>query len=705
MLRAPLVCWGASAGPAVRECLGLRRCGRLAFATGGAPIAAGAELPFGGSSRRRSSNAPELGTKWIKPTGRDTGIQTYNSLSRSKEPLILGNTDVVTWYSCGPTVYDHAHLGHACSYVRFDIIRRIMTKIFGKEVVMVMGITDIDDKIIKRANEMAVSPVTLARFYEEDFKQDMAALKVLPPTIYMRVTENIPQIISFIQQIVTSGHGYATSKGNVYFDVRSRGDKYGKLTNICPDAQEEPVDSDKHHTKDFALWKAAKSQEMCWDSPWGKGRPGWHIECSTISSLVFGGHLDIHTGGIDLAFPHHENEIAQWHLHVKGSEKMSKSLKNYITIKDFLKKSSPDQFRMFCLRSKYRSAVEYSDDTLNDAKNILNTIRSFMSSANAYMKGQLTCEAIREDVLWQRLAHSKATVKTACADDFDTPRAVGAVVDLIHHGNRQLKAITKVYFPLAIRCSQIVWESIMADTADSPAMAQAGSETPFALTWEMIEARIQGMFDVQLARLGTLSSLPSSQVVPPPAAPTSLAVPVIPPPAEESGSPRSAVVFGAIVSYIEDFLDTVGIALDERQVAPERQNSAMLSSVIDELVSFRIKVRDFALATPEGAEHVSTEGTGLSKEEKRCQREDRRRLMQDRAPLLQACDRLRQDLALYGINIKVCFSPPPILACQFCRLDIFSISPLGFLRIGFNFSSFFALCPELCYRIAVVTVD
>ncbi|XP_066475065.1 probable cysteine--tRNA ligase, mitochondrial isoform X2 [Tiliqua scincoides] len=460
-----------------------------------------------------------------------------------------------------------------------------MTKIFGKEVVMVMGITDIDDKIIKRASEMAVSPVTLARFYEEDFKQDMAALKVLPPTIYMRVTENIPQIISFIQQIVASGHGYATSKGNVYFDVRSRGDRYGKLTNIYPDAQEEVVDSDKCHTKDFALWKAAKPQEMCWDSPWGKGRPGWHIECSTISSLVFGGHLDIHTGGIDLAFPHHENEIAQcevyhkcdqWgnyflhsgHLHVKGSEKMSKSLKNYITIKNFLKKSSPDQFRMFCLRSKYRSAIEYSDDTLNDAKNILNTINSFMSSANAYMKGQLTCEAIREDVLWQRLANTKATVKAACADDFDTPRAVGAIMDLIHHGNRQLKAVTK-----------------------------------------------------------------------------------------ETGSPRSAVVFGAIVSYMEDFLDTVGIALDERQVydgqvAPERKHSAMLSSVIDELVSFRIKVRDFALAMPEGAGHVPSEGTGLSREEKQQQKEERRRLMQDRAPLLQACDSLRQDLALYGINIK-----------------------------------------------------
>ncbi|XP_063160913.1 probable cysteine--tRNA ligase, mitochondrial isoform X2 [Candoia aspera] len=483
-------------------------------------------------------------------------------------------------YSCGPTVYDHAHLGHACSYVRFDIIRRIMTKIFGKEVVMVMGVTDIDDKIIKRANEMDISPETLARFYEEDFKQDMSAMKVLPPTIYMRVTENVPQIITFIQQLVTNGHGYATSQGNVYFDVRSRGDRYGKLTSIYPDAQEEYVLGDKHHTKDFALWKAAKPQEICWDSPWGKGRPGWHIECSTISSLVFGGHLDIHTGGIDLAFPHHENEIAQceayhqceqWgnyflhsgHLHVKGSKKMSKSLKNYITVKDFLKEFSSDQFRMFCLRTKYSSGVEYSDDTMNDAKNMLHIIHSFISSATAYMKGQLDCGAIREDVLWDKLALTKATVEAACADDFDTPRAIRAVLDLIHYGNRQLKTVTK-----------------------------------------------------------------------------------------ENRSPRSAIVFGAIISYMVEFFNMVGVTLTESQVPAEHKHSALLSSVIDELVSFRIKVRRFALAAPAAAGGTSAQSADLSEEVKWQQKEERQQQLQERTPLLQACDRLRQDLTIYGINIK-----------------------------------------------------
>ncbi|KAM4682579.1 putative cysteine--tRNA ligase, mitochondrial isoform 3-T3 [Amazona ochrocephala] len=418
--------------------------------------------PGGGEVAARRCCSAARRREWVPPVGRDSGIVAYNSRSRTKEPLVLAKDRVATWYSCGPTVYDHAHLGHACSYVRFDIIRRIMTKFFGIEVIMVMGITDIDDKIIKRANEMNMSPVALARIYEEDFKQDMAALKVLPPTVYMRVTENIPQIISFIETVIANGQAYATSQGNVYFDVKSWGKRYGVLTTISADAQDEAVNTDKRHGKDFALWKAAKPQELSWTSPWGKGRPGWHIECSTISSAVFGKQLDIHTGGIDLAFPHHENEIAQcevyhqceqWgnyflhsgHLHVKGSqEKMSKSLKNYITVKDFLKKFSSDQFRMYCLRSRYSSAVEFSDESMDDAKNLLQAISSFIKDANAYIKGQLICDPVREDILWERLASTKVTVKASFADDFDTSRAVAAIMDLIHHGNRQLKAVTKV---------------------------------------------------------------------------------------------------------------------------------------------------------------------------------------------------------------------------------------------------------------------
>ncbi|KAG8452105.1 hypothetical protein GDO86_004049 [Hymenochirus boettgeri] len=370
---------------------------------------------------------------WAPPSGHDTGLLVYNSLTRRKEPLILCIPNVATWYSCGPTVYDHAHLGHACSYVRFDTIRRILTKVFGIDIIMVMVITDIDDKIIKRASELNVSPVALARSYEQDFKQDMSALKVLPPTVYIRVTENIPQIISFIQQIIDNGHAYSTSQGS----------------------------NDKKHVRDFALWKCLKPEEPYWDSPWGKGRPGWHIECSTIASSVFGKHLDIHTGGIDLAFPHHENEIAQceayhqstqWgnyflhtgHLHLKGNEeKMSKSLKNYITVKDFLNSFSSDQFRIFCLRSKYKSAVEYSHNSMEDAVNTLHIISSFINDARAYVKGHLICQPVQEDLLWQSLNEAKRNVKAAFSDDFDTPRALDAVMDLIHHSNRQLKTVSK----------------------------------------------------------------------------------------------------------------------------------------------------------------------------------------------------------------------------------------------------------------------
>ncbi|KAF1485517.1 putative cysteine--tRNA ligase, mitochondrial, partial [Megadyptes antipodes antipodes] len=432
--------------------------------------------------------------------------------------------------------------------------------------------------------------------------------KVLPPTVYMRVTDNIPQIISFIKTIIASGQAYATSQGNVYFDVKSWGKRYGVLTTIYPDTQDEEVDTDKRHSKDFALWKAARPQELSWTSPWGKGRPGWHIECSTISSAVFGKQLDIHTGGIDLAFPHHENEIAQcevyhqceqWgnyflhsgHLHVKGSqEKMSKSLKNYVTIKDFLKKFSSDQFRMFCLRSRYSAgkektqtliveictafhacfpswqcrAIEFSDESMDDAKHLLQAISSFVRDANAYMKGQLVCDPVREDILWERLANTKVTVKAAFADDFDTSRAVAAIMDLIHHGNRQLKAVTK-----------------------------------------------------------------------------------------DAGSPRSSVVYGSIISYIEGFFNALGMSFGERQVALGGGDSAVLSNVIDELVKFRTKVRHYALALPEeAAEAVPTEGAAGAEGPKQEQKEKRQQLMQERKPLLEACDSLRGDLAAFGIHIK-----------------------------------------------------
>ncbi|TEA28698.1 hypothetical protein DBR06_SOUSAS26210002 [Sousa chinensis] len=533
--------------------------------TSGVPVGSSvfrAALGLGPGPRPGRAASGARGQGWLQPAGYDTGVTVYNSLTRRKDPLIVSSADTASWYSCGPTVYDHAHLGHACSYVRFDIIRRILTRVFGCNIIMVMGITDVDDKIIKRANEMNMSPASLANLYEEDFKQDMAALKVLPPTVYLRVTENIPQIIAFIERIIANGHAYSTPKGNVYFDLQSRGDRYGKLVGVAPAPVGETDHSDKRHASDFALWKAAKPREPSWASPWGDGRPGWHIECSTIASLVFGSRLDIHSGGIDLAFPHHENEIAQcevfhqcqqWgnyflhsgHLHVKGKEeKMSKSLKNYITIKDFLSTASPDVFRLFCLRSSYRSAMDYSDGAMLEARRLLRAVAAFVEDARAYMRGQLAGGPVQEDVLWERLGHTKGAVQAALADDFNTPGAVDAVMDLAHHGNRQLKAA-----------------------------------------------------------------------------------------AEAAGGPRSPAVFGAVVSYVEQFFETVGISLAERQCVSGAGGPAALHSVVEELVRFRQKVRQFALAAREAPGEAQ-------------------RQLLERQPLLEACDALRRDLATHGVSIK-----------------------------------------------------
>ncbi|XP_077464505.1 putative cysteine--tRNA ligase, mitochondrial isoform X2 [Stigmatopora argus] len=380
------------------------------------------------------------------------------------------------WYSCGPTVYDHAHLGHACSYVRFDVLQRILSRLFGITVIHAMVITDIDDKIIQRGWQENLSPTIIARMYEEEFKKDMMSLKVIPPAVYLRVTENVAQIVAFIQRIIANGNAYATKEGDVYFDIQSIGDRYGKFGG-AGDAHEASDGSIKKDVRDFALWKRSKPQEPHWESPWGPGRPGWHIECSTVASSIFGSQLDIHSGGVDLAFPHHENEVAQseayhqceqWgnyflhsgHLHLKGSvEKMSKSLKNYITIKDFLQSYSANEFRMFCLLTKYRSAIDYSSGSMSEARASLATVTTFCNDAQAYIKGQLECLPMQESLLWERLAKTKASVTAALADDFDTPRAINAIMNLVYQGNRQLQPVSSVAG--ATRCPEVIGAMIV----------------------------------------------------------------------------------------------------------------------------------------------------------------------------------------------------------------------------------------------------
>lgn len=403
----------------------------------------------------RSISLSARTTKWIEPTGFRTPVSVHNSLTKCKVPFITRNKNFVYWYSCGPTVYDSAHIGHASCYVKFDIVRRILANHFGMNVVFVMGITDVDDKIIKRALSEGEDIKTLTRHYENEFFEDMRKLNVQKPSITARVTDYMPHIIAFVENLLTKKHGYITSDGSVYFDVKSLPD-YGKLVQVPTDEAEEVSPSmEKRSTQDFALWKGAKEYEPFWQAPWGKGRPGWHIECSAIASALLGESIDIHSGGIDLLFPHHENEeaqccahhsIPQWtnywlhsgHLLLKDSGKMSKSLKNTISISDLLKEYTPNEFRMFCLLSPYRSGIEFTEKSMEHAQSVYRKIQDFLVDCEASVNGYKDTGVIDEPEILKSLEDAKINIHTALADDFDTAKMTNIVMNLIHVVNKML---------------------------------------------------------------------------------------------------------------------------------------------------------------------------------------------------------------------------------------------------------------------------
>lgn len=393
-------------------------------------------------------------SSWIQPEGFDTNINVYNSLTKQKDKLILQRKNVATWYVCGPTVYDSAHLGHARTNVQFDIIRRILTNIFEIDIIQVLNITDIDDKIIAKAAKKGISMTEVSRKYEHEFFNDMAALNVLPPTLVPHVTDNIDTIIQYIDRIMKKRCAYATPSGSVYFNVPAS-PHYGKL-HSKESPTTESIDSEKQNPLDFVLWKAAKPGEPFWESPWGKGRPGWHIECSAMASKIFGDKIDIHSGGEDLIFPHHENEIAQseahygcdqwvnyWlhtgHLYLsQQNEKMSKSLQNVILISDFLKSYTSDQFRMLCMLTHYRNRMAYQDNVLVAVTSLLQQVESYLQNSEAYIKGHLKCKSISEAEVFSRLEKTKTEVKIALADDFNTPKAMKNILELVQFLNSQL---------------------------------------------------------------------------------------------------------------------------------------------------------------------------------------------------------------------------------------------------------------------------
>jgi len=376
-------------------------------------------------------------------------LKIYNTLTRRKEEFATLEPNKVRMYVCGPTVYNKAHVGHAMSALVFDIIRRYLIY-RGYEVKHVMNFTDVDDKIILRANQQGVDPYQLAEGYIREFAQNLNDLNVLPASINPRATQEIPQIIAMIEGLIGRGFAYPAG-GDVYFRVE-KDPNYGHLSGRRLDDMQAgariEIDEQKENPMDFALWKAAKPGEPAWKSPWGMGRPGWHIECSAMNLHHLGEQIDIHGGGNDLVFPHHENEIAQtesltgkpfarYWVHngmlQMGGEKMSKSLGNLVTIEDFLAKHSADTLRFMVLNSGYRGPLTFNDDVIDQAEKGVERLSSALKPALPGVKG--APEASLKSLAAQ-LTASEQVFGESMDDDFNTAGAMAALFELVRATNQ-----------------------------------------------------------------------------------------------------------------------------------------------------------------------------------------------------------------------------------------------------------------------------
>jgi cysteinyl-tRNA synthetase len=373
----------------------------------------------------------------------------YNTLSRQKENFETIRPGEVSLYVCGPTVYDKAHVGHAMSALVFDIIHRYL-QYRGYHVRHVMNYTDVDDKIIQRANQIGIDPLNLAERYIGEFQKQLADLNVLPASVYPRATEEIQHIIRLIQGLIDRGHAYPVD-GDVYFRVTSK-DDYGKLSGRQLEDMQAgsrvEVDERKEHPMDFALWKASKPGEPAWDSPWGPGRPGWHIECSAMNLHHLGEQIDIHGGGNDLIFPHHENEIAQTEsltgkpfarywvhngmLQLSG-EKMSKSLGNLVTIEEFLSQHEASALRMMILNSSYSGPLTFNNEVIAQAERALERLRSALRPA---LPGAGAAAAELSQTLQSQIEAARQGFLAAMDDDFNTAGALGHLFDLVRAINQ-----------------------------------------------------------------------------------------------------------------------------------------------------------------------------------------------------------------------------------------------------------------------------
>ena len=366
-------------------------------------------------------------------------LKIHNSLTRQKETFQPIEPGKVRLYVCGMTVYDYCHLGHARVMVVFDVVYRYL-RALGYDVTYIRNITDIDDKIIRRAEENGEPFPELTERFIRAMHEDSEALGILPPTHEPRATAHMAEIVAMVETLINKGFAYAIDNGDVYYAVGQFPD-YGKLSGKDPrdlrSGARVEIDEAKRDPLDFALWKSAKPNEPAWDSPWGRGRPGWHIECSAMSTCTLGNHFDIHGGGADLQFPHHENEIAQsegatgepfvnvW-MHngfVRvNEEKMSKSLGNFFTVREILQAYRPEEVRYFILTSQYRSPLNYDDEHLQNARGALTRIYTAL-------RGLPAVEPAGGESFRDRF-------NAAMDDDFNTPEALAVLFDLVREINR-----------------------------------------------------------------------------------------------------------------------------------------------------------------------------------------------------------------------------------------------------------------------------
>lgn len=376
-------------------------------------------------------------------------LQIYNTLSRKKETFESLEPGRVRMYVCGPTVYAQAHLGHAMSALVFDIVRRYLIY-SGYDVNFVMNFTDVDDKIIAKANALGRDPHELAQGYIDAYQRNLASLNVMPATCNPRATEDMPQILAMITALIERGAAYEAG-GDVYFRVETD-DDYGKLSGRRLEDMNAgariDVDERKQHPMDFALWKAAKAGEPAWQSPWGEGRPGWHIECSAMNMAHLGEQIDIHGGGNDLIFPHHENEIAQtesltgkpfarfWmHNGMMGlkDEKMSKSLGNMITIDQFLEQHPGDVMRLWVLNGSYRSPLTYSDAVIEQTTQ---GYKRLLSARKVALPGATGLSPAGVDELNEATEKARQSFVEAMDDDFNSSQALAAIFELVRAINQ-----------------------------------------------------------------------------------------------------------------------------------------------------------------------------------------------------------------------------------------------------------------------------